>query len=189
MTTTTLASIEKACTAQCTVDSPLGPLLIARTLRGLAGAWFGEQKHHPCAWDVPEVPMDPLLHRAKDQLEHYFAGEATVFDLPLDLHGTPFQRSVWQALLRIKPGLTSSYGEIAAQVGVPRAARAVGAAVGRNPVSIIVPCHRVLGAAGALTGYAGGLARKVALLDLEGNSQALSRPTRAVAVRTIEVAA
>ena len=183
--TTTLASIQQACTAQCSVDSPLGPLLLARTARGLAGIWFDNQQHHPSAWHSPQQPSDDLLLRTRQQLARYFDGEAGAFDVPLDLHGTPFQRSVWQALLRIGHGHTSSYGEIAAQVGTPNASRAVGAAVGRNPVAIVVPCHRVLGAGGALTGYAGGLERKVALLDLEYRSQRLARPVLTVQAREV----
>jgi methylated-DNA-[protein]-cysteine S-methyltransferase len=103
------------------------------------------------------------------QLQDYFAGHRTVFDLPLDLsRGTAFQQSVWQALLNIGAGTHQSYGQLAARLSKPQAVRAVGAAVGRNPVSIIVPCHRVLGSTGQLTGYAGGLERKRALLQLEG---------------------
>lgn len=166
-TTTTLTSIQSACTAQCSFDSPLGVLRLARTARGLAGVWFDGQLHEPPAWAAPQNPSDDLLRRTRQQLTHYFDGDSVAFDMRLDLHGTPFQRSVWTALLRIAHGRTAGYGEIAAQLGVPKASRAVGAAVGRNPLSIIVPCHRVLGAAGALTGYAGGLERKVALLDLE----------------------
>ena len=183
--TTTLASIQQACTAQCRVASPLGRLMLARTARGLAGIWFDNQQHHPSAWHAPVQPSDELLLRTQRQLARYFDGEAVAFDVPLDLHGTPFQRSVWQALLRIGHGHTSSYGEIAAQVGTPNAPRAVGAAVGRNPVSIVVPCHRVLGAGGALTGYAGGLERKVALLDLERKSQHLARPALTVQARQV----
>jgi methylated-DNA-[protein]-cysteine S-methyltransferase len=161
-------AILQRCTAQCRLDSPLGPMLLARTSRGLAGAWFAAQKHHPEAIDAPERDDDPLLRAAATQLRAYFAGEADAFDLPLDLQGTPFQRSVWQALLRIERGATCSYGDIARSLGVPSASRAVGSAVGRNPVSIIVPCHRVVGSSGSLTGYAGGLDRKRALLRLEG---------------------
>ena len=111
---------------------------------------------------------DPLLHEAATQLAEYFAGKRRRFDLPLDLHGTEFQRRVWHALLRIEPGRTASYGDVARAIGSPRAVRAVGAAVGRNPVGVIVPCHRVLGSDGSLTGYAGGLHRKRALLQIEG---------------------
>ncbi len=176
--TPTLISIQHACTAQCRVESPLGALLLARTASGLAGVWFDDQQHHPATWDAPHRPLDELLRRTAAQLARYFEGDAVVFDLPLDLHGTPFQRGVWQALLRIERGATRRYGEIAAQFGAPGASRAVGAAVGRNPLSIIVPCHRVLGAGGALTGYAGGLARKVALLDLERGSHQANQATR-----------
>ncbi len=164
---TTLTSIQQACTAQCRISTPLGPLLLARTALGLAGAWFDQQRHHPTPWDAPHAPTDPLLQRAARQLARYFDGEVVQFDVALDLHGTAFQRGVWHALLRIERGTTRRYGDIAAQLGVPSAARAVGAAVGRNPVSVIVPCHRVLGSGGALTGYAGGLERKVALLAIE----------------------
>ena len=129
--------------------------------------WFEGQKHSP---DISEWRMQghPTTAQALLQLEQYFAGQRTAFDLPLDLTaGTEFQQQVWQALLRIPSGQTSSYGAVAALLGNQAAVRAVGAAVGRNPVSIIVPCHRVVGATGALTGYAGGLERKTALLQLE----------------------
>ncbi len=186
--THTLTSIQQACTAQCTIDSPLGPVLLARTAHGLAGVWFDQQQHHPSSvWNAPTLARDPLLLRTTQLLDRYFAGEAVAFDVRLDLHGTPFQRSVWQALLRIERGRTSTYGEIAAQLGAPRASRAVGAAVGRNPLSVIVPCHRVLGAGGALTGYAGGLARKVALLDLESKPHPRTRTARAAPA--LEIAA
>jgi methylated-DNA-[protein]-cysteine S-methyltransferase len=102
-------------------------------------------------------------------LQQYFAGQRTLFDLPLNTAtGTAFQQAVWQALLTIRPGTTCSYCTLASRIGKPAAVRAVGAAVGRNPLSIIVPCHRVIGTNGSLTGYAGGLARKTALLQLEG---------------------
>ena len=168
---TTTDSIHRACTAQTTIASPLGPLLLARTARGLAGVWFEGQQHHPGPLAAPQRPDDELLCRAADQLHAYFAGERTPFDMPfdvpLDLHGTPFQRAVWQALLAIPHGATRSYGEIAKALDAPSAVRAVGSAVGRNPVSVIVPCHRVVGSGGALTGYAGGVDRKRALLELE----------------------
>ena len=160
--------LRSALTAQTTLDTPLGALLIARTHQGLAGAWFEGQKDHPGPLCVPQRPDDPLLATAAAQLSDYFAGLPVRFDVPLDLHGSSFQRGVWQALLAIGSGPTRSYLDIARQVGAPRAARAVGAAIGRNPVSVIVPCHRVIGAGGSLTGYAGGLARKRALLTLEG---------------------
>ena len=160
-------AILQNCTSQCRVPSPLGTLLLARTGAGLAGAWFEQQKHHPAEIDAPERADDPLLAETARQLRDYFAGARDTFDVALDLQGTDFQRAVWRALLRIAPGTTSSYGAIARELGVPSASRAVGAAVGRNPVSIIVPCHRVVGSTGALTGYAGGLDRKTSLLRIE----------------------
>jgi methylated-DNA-[protein]-cysteine S-methyltransferase len=163
----TLASIHLACTAQARFSSPLGPMLLARTAAGLAGAWFDGQQHHPGEFVAPSAPADLLLRDAAAQLRRFFAGELSRFTLPLDLLGTLFQRRVWQALLQIEFAGTRRYSDIAARIGEPAAARAVGAAVGRNPLSVIVPCHRVLGAGGALTGYAGGLERKVALLELE----------------------
>jgi len=109
----------------------------------------------------------PVLGEAKRQLAGYFAGTLTAFTVPLDFHGTEFQKSVWAALITIPFGETRSYGEIARQIGRPGASRAVGAANGRNPISIIAPCHRVIGANGSLTGFAGGLAAKQRLLDME----------------------
>ena len=161
-------SIHAACTAQATIATPLGTMLLARTAQGLAGVWFEGQKDHPGALAAPERPGDPVLSAAAAQLRAYFTGELESFELPLELHGTSFQRGVWQALLRIDPGHTCSYGEIAQQVGSPRALRAVGAAIAKNPLSVIVPCHRVIGRSGDLTGYAGGMQRKRALLTLEG---------------------
>ncbi|HEY8357683.1 MAG TPA: methylated-DNA--[protein]-cysteine S-methyltransferase [Ramlibacter sp.] len=150
-------------------ESPMGTMLLAATDRGLAGLWFVGQRHGPAAPPGPEVADHPVLAEAVRQLRAYFAGERSSFALPLDFAwGTPFQQSVWQALLAIPSGQTTSYGELGRRVGRPQAARAIGAAVGRNPVSIVVPCHRVLGTAGALTGYAGGIERKTALLKLEG---------------------
>lgn len=163
----TTDSIHAACTAQTTIATPLGPLLLARTANGLAGAWFTGQKHHPEPFTAVRRPDDALLRRAADRLHAYFAGEPVVFDVPLDLHGTPFQRSVWAALQRIPTGATVTYGDIAKSVGSPTAVRAVGGAVGRNPLTVIVPCHRVVGTDGSMTGYAGGVERKVALLRLE----------------------
>jgi methylated-DNA-[protein]-cysteine S-methyltransferase len=117
-----------------------------------------------------EDPRHPVLRQAERQLKEYFAGTRTVFDLPLDFHGTDFQKRVWAALLAIPFGETRSYGEIARALGKPSAMRAVGAANGRNPISIIAPCHRVTGAAGQLTGFAGGLKAKAHLLALEART-------------------
>jgi methylated-DNA-[protein]-cysteine S-methyltransferase len=155
--------------AQTRYQSPLGPMIVAATARGVAGVWFEGQRHLPDSSGWPHQPQHPVLRQALAQLQEYFNGARTVFDLPLDLQGgTAFQQSVWQALLAIPPGATTSYGVLSQRIGQPSAVRAVGAAVGRNPVSIVVPCHRVLGADGSLTGYAGGLERKSALLQLEG---------------------
>ena len=167
-------SILHSATAQCRIASPLGTMLLARTTAGLAGAWFERQKHHPDAIGAAERDDDPLLADAARQLGEYFAGERSEFDVALDLQGTQFQRAVWNALLAIAPGRTKTYGEIARELGVPAASRAVGAAVGRNPVSVIVPCHRVIGSSGALTGYAGGLDRKRSLLRIESDCRALA---------------
>jgi methylated-DNA-[protein]-cysteine S-methyltransferase len=154
--------------AQARIDSPLGPLTAAATAAGLAGLWFDGQAHHPGALDAPVDGAHPHIARAQAALERYWRGEPVGFDdVPLDLHGTAFQRAVWQALRRVARGGTCSYSDIAAAVGAPAAVRAAGAAIGRNPVSVIVPCHRVLGRDGTLTGYAGGLERKQSLLQLE----------------------
>ncbi len=155
------------CIAQCRIASPLGPLTLAATAQGLAGAWFDGQRHHPGELALPEAPGQRWLAQAARELDQYFEGRRRHFEVAVDAEGTPFQRQVWQLLRGIAAGHTRGYGELAAALGRPQAARAVGAAVGRNPVSIIVPCHRVLGQGGALTGYAGGLQRKQALLALE----------------------
>jgi methylated-DNA-[protein]-cysteine S-methyltransferase len=168
-------SIAGRCVVQMRYASPLGTLLLARTEAGLAGAWFENQKHHPAPIDAPERDDDALLQRAASELDAYFAGAESGFAVPLDLHGTPFQRAVWRELLALEPGVTCTYGDIARRLGTPSAGRAVGAAVGRNPVSIIVPCHRVVGSDGSLTGYAGGLPRKTALLRLESSRAARAR--------------
>lgn len=159
-------------TVQASCQSPLGKITMAATDKGLAGLWFERQKHLPAelrgsqAW--PEIADHPVLKMASQQLTEYFAGERAAFELPLDLAGgTAFQQSVWQALLKIESGSTQSYGDISRQIGKPTAFRAVGAAIGKNPVSVIVPCHRVIGSKGALTGYAGGIDRKTHLLRLE----------------------
>lgn len=154
--------------AQARADTPLGPIVLAATARGLAGLWFEGQQHHPGPLAATEDPRHPFIHLTLGELARYWRGEALRFSAPLDPSGTPFQRSVWRALAALPRGATTTYGALAAALGRPSAARAVGAAVGRNPLSIVVPCHRVLGQGGALTGYAGGLERKRALLELEG---------------------
>lgn len=169
--------------AQCRLTTPLGPMTALATPDGLAGLWFDGQAHHPGPLRVPQDPHDPPHHphlrAARVWLDHYWLqGLQGVPGLespqgrpnrtpPLDLRGTDFQRTVWAALLHIAPGATTTYGALAHLVGSARAMRAVGAAVGRNPVSLIVPCHRVVGQGGLLTGYAGGLDRKARLLAHE----------------------
>ncbi|MCW5238038.1 methylated-DNA--[protein]-cysteine S-methyltransferase [Verminephrobacter eiseniae] len=160
-------------TVQTRITTPLGPVRLAASPAGLAGLWFEGQRHEPLpllqgasAWG--HAPDHPLLQAASGQLQQYLRGERAGFELPLDLSGgTAFQQSVWRALLTIARGQTISYGALSQRLGRPRAVRAVGAAVGRNPLSVVVPCHRVLGADGSLTGYAGGLERKTALLTLD----------------------
>ena len=160
-------------------DSPLGRMLIAATDRGLRHVAFEDQRHfkgiaglQPGSQHKPQHnPQHPLLQQAVQQLDAYFAGLLRNFELPLDTVGTEFQHSVWRGLLAIPFGRTSSYAELAHQIGNPKAVRAVGAANGRNPIAIIVPCHRVIGAAGTLVGYAGGLERKRFLLALESGQE------------------
>lgn len=148
--------------------SPLDSLLLAASERGLSGIYFEEHKHFKGKQDWQYDAQHALLKNAARQLDEYFAGKRTAFDLPLDLAGTEFQRTVWQELTRIPFGHTASYAQQAQRIGNPKAVRAVGAANGRNPVSIVVPCHRVIATSGAPTGYAGGLERKRYLLALEG---------------------
>jgi methylated-DNA-[protein]-cysteine S-methyltransferase len=149
------------------IATPLGPLTAARSAAGLSGLWFDGQKHHPGPLAVPEDDGgDPVLAAAAAALTAYFSGKPFTLP-PLDPAGTAFQRAVWQALLEIPAGAPDSYGRLAERLGRASAARALGAAVGRNPISILIPCHRVIGADGSLTGYAGGIERKKALLGLE----------------------
>jgi methylated-DNA-[protein]-cysteine S-methyltransferase len=150
------------------LPSPLGTIVMAATDTALVGLWFDGQRHQPDPSAWPLVQKHAVLDAAIEQLQQYFAGERRKFDLPLDLSsGTVFQQQVWAQLQAIDSGSTLSYSQLSHRLGNPKAVRAVGAAVGRNPISIVVPCHRVLGADGALTGYAGGLDRKTALLQLE----------------------
>lgn len=154
---------------QCHALSPLGDVLLAASEHGLAGVWFVHRQEHlpdSRAWITHHTHA--ILQTASRQLTEYFEGQRQSFALPLSpAWGTPFQRAVWQALRDIPYGHTRTYGEIARSIGNPKAVRAVGAAIGQNPHSIIVPCHRVLGANGSLTGFAGGLDRKKHLLALE----------------------
>ena len=154
------------------IDSPIGPLLLTAQDDALTRVWMSEQRHQATEPDPSWVRDDETFTDVARQLGEYFAGERTTFDVELAPAGTPFQLEVWAALQTIPYGTTCSYGEIAEQIGRPGASRAVGLANGRNPISIIVPCHRVIGSTGTLTGYGGGLERKQWLLDLErGTSQ------------------
>lgn len=148
----------------CLVESPLGPLTLEASETGLRALRLGA---HPPEDDA-EAPEHPMLAEAVRQLDAYFAGTRSAFDLPLDLQGTPFQRQVWALLREIPYGETTTYGALATRLGGVGKSRAVGLANGKNPVAIIVPCHRVVGTAGALTGFAGGLAAKAFLLRHEG---------------------
>ncbi|MET9440537.1 methylated-DNA--[protein]-cysteine S-methyltransferase [Streptomyces sp. NPDC006610] len=148
------------------IDSPYGPLTLVAEDGVLCGLYMTDQRHRPPEESFGRPDASPFAE-AEEQLEAYFAGDLKEFTLELRLNGTPFQRGVWSELLRIPYGETRSYGELAAALGNPRASRAVGLANGKNPIGIIVPCHRVVGATGGLTGYGGGLPRKQRLLDFE----------------------
>ncbi|MCX4790473.1 MULTISPECIES: methylated-DNA--[protein]-cysteine S-methyltransferase [unclassified Streptomyces] len=152
------------------VDSPYGPLTLVATDGVLAGLYMTGQRHRPPEETFGEPDPRPFTETIR-QLDAYFAGELREFDLPLHLDGTPFQRSVWEQLRLIPYGETRSYGELAELLGTSGASRAVGLANGKNPVGIIVPCHRVIGASGSLTGYGGGLDRKQRLLAFESGTQ------------------
>ena len=157
------------------LESLVGTLVVSGSPKGIcricfslksstdSSSWFN--RHFSC---LPEKGLQPTVNKAIELLSGYFEGKRRVFPLPLDLRGTPFQLRVWNELLRIPYGSTVSYGEVARRIGNPRASQAVGAAVGRNPVPIVVPCHRVIGQDGSLVGFAGGLATKAKLLELEG---------------------
>jgi len=150
-----------------TVDSPVGPLRLFADEAGLCGLYFEQHRPAPPAGHGAAEPDATAFVPFVEQLEAYFAGRRRSFDVALSLRGTEFQQAVWAALQTIPPGHTETYGEVARRIGRPAAVRAVGAAIGRNPVSIVVPCHRVIGAAGSLTGYAGGTDRKAWLLAHE----------------------
>ncbi|MBT2469494.1 methylated-DNA--[protein]-cysteine S-methyltransferase [Streptomyces sp. ISL-66] len=157
------------------VDSPYGPLTLVATDGFLSGLYMSGQRHRPAEESFGErvaAGEDPFPEVVR-QLTAYFAGALTEFDLPVRLEGTDFQRSVWEQLVRIPYGQTWSYGELAARLGKPNASRAVGLANGKNPVGIIVPCHRVIGSSGSMTGYGGGIDRKVRLLAFESGAEQL----------------
>jgi len=159
-----------------TLASPVGELkLVAKGSRLAAILWENDKPNRVRLGPLRENPNTPVLIEAAQQLTEYFAGQRRHFELELDFTGTEFQKQVWQALLTIPFGETRSYRDIARQIGNETAVRAVGAANGRNPISIITPCHRVIGASGALTGFAGGLEAKELLLTLEGCEWASSR--------------
>ena len=152
------------------IDSPVGPLTLAGVGSTLTHLRMADQSHEPdrSGWELAgDDSSGGAFADVAEQLEAYFAGSLTEFDVDLELQGTEFQCRVWAALRTIPYGETRSYGEIAEQIGSPGASRAVGLANGRNPIGIIVPCHRVIGSTGGLTGYGGGLERKKALLTLE----------------------
>ena len=160
------------------VESPLGRLKLVASDKGLAAIlWEHDSPERVPLNDLVEDPNHPILLETERQLKQYLIGNRQQFSIPLDIRGTAFQKDVWQALLRIPFGETRTYGELARQLGKPEASRAVGAANGRNPLSIVVPCHRVIGASGKLTGFAGGLEAKAHLLDLESGQPALPTPT------------
>ena len=158
------------------MDSPLGKVLLVAAGDGLRGVYFHDQKY------LPEIGPDwkrddrwPVLREARRQIDEYFGCARDRFDLPLAPVGTPFQRAIWKAIAEVPCGATRTYAELAARVGCPGSARVAGAATGRNPLSIVVPCHRIVGSDGSLTGYAGGLDRKRYLLTREKSSSSAGR--------------
>ena len=164
--------VERPESCHTVIESPIGPLTIAAAERGVTGIYMVNHSHPPAEATLGErletAGANPFLAQAAQELGEYFAGTRTAFDVPLDPAGTDFQKRVWAELARIPFGQSRSYGELALELGDVNLTRAVGTANGHNPVSIIVPCHRVIGADGSLTGYAGGLERKLFLLRLEG---------------------
>ena len=150
------------------VETPVGKLKLVASDKGLTAIlWENDSPRRVPLNDLVQDDKHPVLVQVEEQLKEYFAGSRQAFDIRLDMRGTSFQKNVWEALLAIPFGETRSYGDLAKQLGRPSATRAVGAANGRNPVSIVVPCHRVIGSSGKLTGFAGGLEVKAHLLDLE----------------------
>lgn len=156
------------------MTSPVGELTLVASDKGLTAIlWENDNPNRIRLGEVEEVQEHPVLAETERQLKHYFAGKLEKFTVPLDFHGTEFQKKVWAALVAIPFGETRSYAQIAEQIGSPKAVRAVGAANGKNPISIIAPCHRVIGSNGKLTGFAGGLDVKARLLDLEAPGKQL----------------
>ena len=152
--------------------SPIDALTIFADDTHITGLYFEDPKYPPRG--DAKKGTNKVIDEARRQLDQYFAGKLRKFDLPLKPEGTEFQLKVWKALRRIPYGVTQSYGELAAEIGSPAASRAVGAANGRNPIPVIVPCHRVIGANGSLTGFGGGMGRKQFLLELEGRTAILA---------------
>ena len=162
------------------LSTPLGTVLLASDGEALVGAWFEGQRYEPARGGSWERRRNtPVLVRAGAEMTEYFAGTRTAFTVPLAPAGTAFQRAVWNAIAAIPYGETAAYRDLASRIGRPSCIRAAGAATGRNPLSIIIPCHRVVGANGGLTGYAGGLDRKRTLLALERNAPASAAARRA----------
>lgn len=156
-----------------TIPSPVGELKLVASDKGLAAIlWENDDPSHLRLTPAAEDRNHPILMETERQLKDYFAGKRKTFSVALDFNGTEFQKKVWAALLTIPCGETRSYGQIAGQIGKPKAVRAVGAANGKNPCPIIVPCHRVIGSTGKLTGFGGGLEAKAYLLELEANNRA-----------------
>jgi methylated-DNA-[protein]-cysteine S-methyltransferase len=154
------------------MHSPVGTLKLVASEEGLVAIlWENDNPRRVVLGDWRQDDLQPILAEAERQLKEYFEGKRQGFSLPLDMRGTPFQKSVWEALRAIPFGETRSYGQLAKQLGKPGAMRAVGAASGRNPLSIVVPCHRVIGSSGELTGFAGGLQAKAQLLKIESESR------------------
>ena len=151
-----------------TIESPVGRMTLMASRKGLTAiAWEKDDSNREQPDNIVQDDHDPVLLKAENQLKEYFNRERQVFSLDLDFNGTEFQKKVWNALLTIPYGETRTYGEIARQIGSPKSSRAVGAASGKNPISIIAPCHRVIGASGKLVGFGGGLENKALLLNLE----------------------
>jgi methylated-DNA-[protein]-cysteine S-methyltransferase len=156
------------------IPSPIGKLKVVVSDRGLVAIlWENDRPRRVLLDDLVENAAHPMLLRAETELNEYFASRRNTFTVPLDMRGTYFQKQVWEALLSIPFGETRTYGQLAKQLGNPKATRAVGAANGRNPIAIVVPCHRVIGFSGKLTGFAGGLDAKAHLLKLEAGDEML----------------
>jgi len=159
--------------SSCTIDSPVGALSLVATDHALVALVWRRESHRSAFENAQENPGHPVLRETERQLREYFAGTRRTFELPLEFRGTEFQRRAWSALLTIPYGETRTYGQMAEQVGNPTAVRAIGAANGRNPISIVAPCHRVIGMNGDLTGFGGGLDAKAYLLALEAPQKQL----------------